>query len=47
MGWLLTQHASPAVNSVVYRGERVFVTDGGGIAVAGVDPTASRLIGGR
>lgn len=46
MGWLLTTYANPAVNSVVYRGERVFLGDGGGIAVAGVDPATSRLIGG-
>lgn len=29
MGWLVPQNSSPAVHSVVYRGERVFLTDGG------------------
>lgn len=31
MGWLVPQNASPAVHSVVYRGERVFLTDGGAV----------------
>lgn len=43
MGWLLTQYATPAVNSVVYRGERVFLTEGGGINLAVVDPSGSQL----
>lgn len=46
MGWLLSANASPAVNSVVYRGERVFLNEDGGIALAFVDTSLSRLAGG-
>lgn len=31
LGWLVPQHADPAVVPVVYRGERVLLTDDGGI----------------
>lgn len=31
MGWLVPQNGSPEVHSVVYRGERVFLTDGGAV----------------
>lgn len=34
MGWLVPQNTSPAVVSVVYRGERVFLTDGGAVVAA-------------